>query len=96
MSRIARPLSRSSTSRRCTNSIAPTSSPRVGWAAISTFGSDEISRAMTTFCWLPPDSDEASVSTLPPRTSYSVSSPRARSSIFFGDSQPQRAMSGLR
>ena len=38
-SRIARPSSRSSTSRRCTNSIAPTSRPRVGCAAISTFGS---------------------------------------------------------
>ena len=30
------PSSRSSTSRRWTNSIAPTSSPRVGWAAIRT------------------------------------------------------------
>ena len=35
-SRIARPSSRSSTRRRCTNSIAPTSRPRVGCAAMST------------------------------------------------------------
>ena len=38
-SRTARPSSRSSTSRRCTNSIAPTSSPRVGCAAMRTRGS---------------------------------------------------------
>src|SRR5204863_389506 len=55
-SRTARPSSRSSTRRRWTNSIAPTSRPRVGWAAISTRGSRSISRASTTFCWFPPDS----------------------------------------
>ncbi len=38
-------------------SIAPTSSPRVGWAATSTRGSWESSRAITTRCWLPPDRD---------------------------------------
>ena len=32
------PLSRSDTSRRCTNSMAPTSSPRVGWWAIRSCG----------------------------------------------------------
>ena len=37
-SRIARPSSRSSTSRRWTNSIAPTSRPRVGCAAMRTSG----------------------------------------------------------
>ena len=46
-----------STRRRWTYSIAPTSRPRVGWAATSTAGSRDISRAMMTFCWLPPDSD---------------------------------------
>ena len=55
----ARPSSRSSTSRRWTNSIAPTSRPRVGCAAISTRGSRSISRASTTFCWLPPESARA-------------------------------------
>ena len=54
--KIARPASRCSSSRPCTNSIAPTSRPRVGCAAISTFGSPSISRARTTFCWLPPES----------------------------------------
>src|SRR5205823_14123520 len=39
MSRIARPSPRSSTRRRCRYSIAPTSRPRVGCAATSTFGS---------------------------------------------------------
>jgi hypothetical protein len=34
---------------------APTSTPRVGCAASSTFGSCDISRPMMSFCWLPPD-----------------------------------------
>ena len=58
-SRIARPSSRSATRRRCRYSIAPTSRPRVGCAAIRTFGSRAISRATTTFCWLPPESPPA-------------------------------------
>ena len=41
--------------------MAPTSSPLVGWPATSTRGSRSTSRAMTIFCWLPPDRDEASV-----------------------------------
>ena len=49
-SRIPLPSSRSSIRRRWTNSIAPTSRPRVGWAAINTFGLRSISRASTTFC----------------------------------------------
>ena len=51
------PRSRSSTSRRCRNSIAPTSTPRVGWLAISADSGRDSSRASTTFCWLPPDSE---------------------------------------
>ncbi len=39
------------------NSIAPTSTPRVGCAMSSTGASNENSRAMTTFCMLPPDMD---------------------------------------
>src|ERR671916_160626 len=61
-SRTPRPASRCSSSRLWTNSIAPTSRPRVGWAAIVTCGSSASSRAITTFCWLPPDSDPAVVS----------------------------------
>ena len=71
-SRMPRPSSRSSTSRRCTNSIAPTSRPRVGCAAISTFGLRSISRASTTFCWLPPERPPARVCGPPPRTSNSL------------------------
>ena len=68
-SSTAQPASRCSTRRRCTNSIAPTSRPRVGCAASSRRGSDWISRASTTFCWLPPESARAGVSGPPPRTS---------------------------
>ena len=70
--------------------MAPTSSPRVGWAATSASGLPEISRAMTTFCWLPPDSERASVVGVPPRTSNSVSSRLATSAIRRSDSRPHR------
>src|ERR1041385_2870591 len=63
-SSTALPLSRCSTRRRWTNSIAPTSSPRVGWAAIRTLGFRVTSRAITTFCWLPPESAAAGVDLL--------------------------------
>jgi hypothetical protein len=38
---------------------APTSTPRVGWAATSTLGSWLISRPTMSFCWLPPESEPA-------------------------------------
>ena len=47
-----------STIRLWMNSIEPTSTPRVGCEATSTFSGRDSSRATTTFCWLPPDSDE--------------------------------------
>jgi hypothetical protein len=37
------------------NSMAPISTPRVGWPTSSTSGSRSISRASTIFCWLPPE-----------------------------------------
>ena len=40
------------------NSIAPMSTPRVGWPTSSTFGWRSISRASTIFCWLPPENLE--------------------------------------
>src|SRR5215210_2016226 len=89
-SRIARPSSRSSTSRRCRYSIAPTSRPRVGCAATSTFGSRATSRAATTFCWLPPESAPPGVFGPPPRTSNSLISSRARCTRRPGNSQPKR------
>ena len=51
------PLSRSAMIRLWMNSIDPTSTPRVGWEAIRTFSGRENSRATTTFCWLPPESE---------------------------------------
>ena len=49
------PLSRVATICLWMNSIEPTSTPRVGWAATSSRRSRESSRATTTFCWLPPE-----------------------------------------
>ena len=37
------------------NSIAPMSTPRVGWPQSTIRGSRSISRASTIFCWLPPE-----------------------------------------
>src|SRR5262249_49813752 len=53
---IAPPASRCCRSRRWMYSIEPTSRPRVGWAAITSWTGTENSRATTTFCWLPPES----------------------------------------
>ena len=50
------PASRVSTMRLWMNSIEPTSTPRVGWAATNRRRSRLSSRASTTFCWLPPES----------------------------------------
>ena len=60
----------------------------MGCAAISAFGSREISRAATSFCWLPPDSAPAGVNGPPPRTSNSWIRSRARATSRFGKSQP--------
>src|SRR5829696_3272391 len=87
-----RPSSRSFTSRRWTNSIAPTSSPRVGCAATRIRGSRETSRTMTTFCWFPPERAAASVCGLPPRTSNSFSSRAARSIRRPGYNHPHREL----
>src|SRR5581483_2142972 len=95
-SRTARPASRCSTSLRWTNSIAPTSRPRVGCAAISIFGSPSISRARTTFCWLPPERAYAGVVGVPPRTSNTCSSRRARASMAPGLRKPRREFGGTR
>ncbi len=72
----ATPWSRCSTIRRCTNSMDPTSRPRVGWLAISTLCSRPSSLARMTFCWLPPDSVPAGVAADPVRTSNSVDARR--------------------
>lgn len=69
-SKTAAPLSRACTIALWTNSMAPTSTPRVGWLTISSDGFVSNSRAMMTFCMLPPDSEEMMVSGAAPRTSY--------------------------
>ncbi len=51
---------------------APTSTPRVGWEAISSTGSPLISRPTMNFCWLPPESARALVSMPGVRTSYAA------------------------
>ncbi len=56
------PVSRSAMIRLWMNSIDPTSTPRVGWEAMSTLSGRENSRATTTFCWLPPESEATGVS----------------------------------
>jgi hypothetical protein len=53
--RIALPASRSSMMRWWMNSIAPMSTPRVGWPTSRRSGLRSISRASTIFCWLPPE-----------------------------------------
>src|SRR6478736_4637758 len=71
--RTGMPLSRVATICLWMNSIEPTSTPRVGWAATSSRRSRDSSRATTTFCWLPPERLAASESMSRARTSYSVS-----------------------
>ena len=45
---------------RKTSALAPTSMPRLGSSISSTLGSVISALPMTTFCWLPPDSEETS------------------------------------
>ena len=54
-SRIALPSSRRRTICWWMNSIAPMSTPRVGWPTSRRSGLRSISRASTIFCWLPPE-----------------------------------------
>jgi ABC-type sugar transport system ATPase subunit len=60
---------------------------RAGWSFL-------LSRAATTFCWLPPDSPPARVSGPPPRTSNCLIRMRARSTRRFGNSHPYFASGG--
>lgn len=71
ISSTARPSRRASRIWSQICACAPTSTPRVGCAAISSFGAWLISRPTISFCWLPPES-EAAVTSMPGvRTSYS-------------------------
>mmetsp|Transcript_6590 Transcript_6590/g.27248 ORF Transcript_6590/g.27248 Transcript_6590/m.27248 type:complete len:448 (-) Transcript_6590:5333-6676(-) len=54
-SSTAQPASRRARSCLWMNSMAPMSTPRVGWPTSSTVGCSPISRARISFCWLPPE-----------------------------------------
>ena len=80
ISSTAMPRSAAARRRWPMNSIAPTSRPRHGWAATSTVGSAASSRASTTRCWLPPDSDANGASgpaQSMPNSAISVGAPAA-------------------
>ncbi len=47
--------------------LAPTSTPRVGSSSTITRGSGCSTLASASFCWLPPDSDDATMSREPVR-----------------------------
>ncbi len=72
------PLSRSATSSLWMNSMAPTSTPRVGCSAISTGAWCASSRAITTFCRLPPESWPTASRSLRIRMSNVLMSRRAQ------------------
>jgi hypothetical protein len=64
--------------------MEPTSTPRVGWEAMNSRSGRESSRAITTFCWLPPDSVPAAAAADGVRTSNSPMRDLAFSTIFAG------------
>ena len=80
-SSTAVPISRSCMIRPWMNSIEPTSTPRVGWAATKSFNGRDISRATITFCWLPPESELAGSSPDEVRTSNCSIRSRAEEAI---------------
>ena len=63
------------------NSIAPMSTPRVGWPTSRAFGAAESSRATTIFCWLPPEKPPQRRSGSGGRTSKRSMSPSHRARI---------------
>ena len=75
------PASRLAIAWRWMNSMLPTSRPRVGWSRTSSRRSRANSRAMTTFCWLPPDSVDALASADGVRMSNALIRSSAVSSI---------------
>ena len=61
----ATPWAASSESSRCTSALVPTSMPRVGSSTISSRGLRASHFASTTFCWLPPESVQTGLVSLP-------------------------------
>ena len=93
--RIAMPASRRRRSSPCTCSMAPTSTPRVGWQTSSTVGSCERARARTSFCALPPDSCPAGLLIDAARMPNACTSRRAWASIAARSRMPARLKGGL-
>ena len=81
------PLADARSTRRWMSALDPTSTPCVGSSSTSTRGVQRNQRAITTFCWLPPDSSPMIASVRAGRTSSSsiqssascFSAPRAAS-----------------
>ena len=92
--RTAVPVSRSATMRWWTNSMEPTSRPRVGWEATRTLRGRESSRARMAFCWLPPERVEMASSTSVTRTSNSSRIRWAAWRTRVGDSDGPRPREG--
>ena len=95
-SRTPAPWSRRATIALWTNSIAPTSTPRVGWLTMSSSGSLANSRAMMTFWTFPPESVPIGVAVVAPRTSNRAMSSRAKACAPRELTQPWRATGGVR
>ena len=90
------PLSRRSSRRWWMYSMAPTSTPRVGWATMMTSGFSLNTRAMTTFCWLPPDRALHRSCTLGALMANSVRSCSANLRMAEASRRPRRAKAGRR
>src|SRR6516225_1224981 len=76
-------------------SLATISTPRVGWPTIRQIGRRPISRAQTSFCWLPPDRVPVGALGSGGRTSYSSMRRRAALVIAPGAASQPRAKGGL-
>ena len=70
--------------------MVPMSTPRVGWPTSINLGAADTSRAITTFCWLPPDSRPMRMSGSAGRTSKAVSSRAQRLAMAAKSNSPQR------
>ena len=75
--------------------VAPMSRPRVGCAAISTFGSNASSRASSAFCRLPPDSVPARAFGPGQRMSKASICSSAKARMAPGLSRPSRLKAGV-
>src|SRR5471032_1963510 len=92
-SRIATPESRRASSCVWMLSMVPMSTPRVGWPTSISFGCASTSRAITTFCWLPPESRPIRRSPFAGRTSKVFIKSAQRAAMALKFNRPQRCFS---